>query len=149
MDTRPFDAHGLPHHESVKTAAQCPAEEAMQLLTGKWRMLVLYRLRKGPMRFNALQRSLDPVTQKVLTATLRGLEADGLLWREVRAEVPPHVIYGLTPFAAGAAPVFEAMAEWILASKAVEGATQAQRSIGATELSAEWVSERAAQPGTR
>ncbi len=123
MDTSPLDALGLLDHDFDNNAVQCPVEEAMQLLTGKWRMLVLYRLRKGPMRFNALQRSLAPVTQKVLTATLRGLESDGLLWREVRAEVPPHVIYGLTPFAAGAAPVFEAMAEWILRNKALEGAT--------------------------
>ncbi|WP_019953395.1 winged helix-turn-helix transcriptional regulator [Yoonia vestfoldensis] len=92
----------------------CPVETAMDLLTGKWRMLVLYRLRKGPVRFNALQRSLAPVTQKVLTATLRSLGEDGLIWRDVRAEVPPHVTYGLTPFAEGAAPVFDAMAEWII-----------------------------------
>jgi DNA-binding HxlR family transcriptional regulator len=124
MDSASLEAQGLPHHDTDTIAAQCPVEEAMQLLTGKWRMLVLYRLRKGPMRFNALQRRLAPVTQKVLTATLRGLEADGLLWREVRAEVPPHVIYGLTPFAAGAAPVFEAMAEWILANHSCKGGTQ-------------------------
>jgi DNA-binding HxlR family transcriptional regulator len=69
------------------------------------------------MRFNALQRSLAPVTQKVLTTTLRSLEDDGLIWRQVRAEVPPHVTYGLTPFAEGAAPVFAAMADWIIRSE--------------------------------
>lgn len=111
----------LPFGDAADPDVACPVETAMRLLTGKWRMLVLYRLRNGPMRFNALQRSLETVTQKVLTATLRGLEEDGLLWREVRAEVPPHVTYGLTPLAMGAAPVFSAMAEWILASPLAKG----------------------------
>lgn len=92
----------------------CPVEDALRLLSGKWRLLVIFRLLDDPLRFNALQRSLAPVTQKVLTATLRGLEADGLVWRQVEGTVPPHVTYGLTERALALAPVFDALADWRL-----------------------------------
>lgn len=95
----------------------CPVEEALRLLTGKWRMLVLFRLEPGPMRFNALQRSLAPITQKVLTTTLRALEADGLIWRRSAGTVPPEVQYGLTPEAEALAPVFAALAGWRMARR--------------------------------
>lgn len=93
-------------------APTCPVEDALGLLRGKWRLMVLFRLRDGPVRFNALQRSLAPVTQKVLTATLRGLEEDGLIWRRSEGGVPPHVTYGLTGEAVGLDPVFDALAAW-------------------------------------
>lgn len=97
-------------------AVGCPVDDALQLLAGKWRLPVLFRLLAGPQRFNALQRALPPITQKVLTAALRGLESDGLVWRRVEATVPPHVTYGLTPQAEALAPVFDALAAWRLAS---------------------------------
>lgn len=90
----------------------CPVDRTLRLLAGKWRLMVVFRLERGEMRFNALQRSLAPVTQRVLAATLRGLEADGLVWREVRGAVPPHVAYGLTPAGEALAPVFAAMGAW-------------------------------------
>ena len=95
-------------------AAGCPVEDALRLLSGKWRLLILFRLLDEPMRFNTLQRSLAPVTQKVLTAALRGLESDGLVWRRVEVTVPPHVTYGLTERAVALAPVFDALAAWRL-----------------------------------
>ena len=94
------------------TLPDCPVERTVKLLSGKWRLMVLFRLEGGPMRFNALQRSLAPITQRVLTATLRGLEADGLIWREVRETVPPHVDYGLTNRGRALAPVFQALGQW-------------------------------------
>ena len=90
----------------------CPVDRTLRLLAGKWRLMVLFRLERGETRFNALQRSLAPVTQRVLAATLRGLEADGLVWREVRGAVPPHVAYGLTSAGEALAPVFGAMGAW-------------------------------------
>jgi DNA-binding HxlR family transcriptional regulator len=90
----------------------CPVEATLRLIGGKWRMFVLFRLGEGPMRFNALQRSLAPVTQRVLTATLRGLEDDGLVWRTVHETVPPHVEYGLTDRGRALAPVWAEMARW-------------------------------------
>ena len=90
----------------------CPVERTLALLSGKWRLMVLFRLEEGAMRFNALQRSLPPITQRVLTSTLRGLEADRLIWRNVLETVPPHVSYGLTDKGRALAPVFEAMGRW-------------------------------------
>ena len=92
--------------------AACPVERTLRLLAGRWRLMVLFRLGQGEARFNALQRGLAPISPRVLAATLRGLEADGLVWRAVRGAVPPHVAYGLTPRGAALAPVFEAMADW-------------------------------------
>lgn len=94
------------------TPEDCPVERTLRILTGKWRLFVLFRLEGGPMRFNALQRSLPPVTQRVLTATLRGLEEDGLIWRRSAGSVPPSVDYGLTERGAALAPVWRAMGEW-------------------------------------
>lgn len=93
----------------------CPVEQTLALLSGKWRLMVLFRLGQGTMRFNALARSLSPVSQRVLAATLRRLEDDGLIWRRMHQSVPPHVEYGLTARGAALAPVFDAMAAWRLA----------------------------------
>jgi len=112
--THQKDTAAMPPPNPAFGPDHCPVEEALRLLSGKWRMLVLFRLEQGPLRFNALQRSLSPVTQKVLTTTLRALEADGLIWREVAQTVPPHVSYGLTSGATALSPVFAALAEWRL-----------------------------------
>ncbi len=95
----------------------CPVEEGIAMLAGRWRLMVLFRLSDGPERFAALRRALPPVagrpvTHKVLTQTLRALEADGLVWREVAATVPPQVTYGLTGAGSRLAPVFAAVAAW-------------------------------------
>lgn len=92
----------------------CPVEGALRILAGKWRLLVLFRLGEGPQRFNALQRAMSPVTQKVLTTTLRALEADGLIWRRSANTIPPEVTYGLTERGAALAPVFDALGRWRL-----------------------------------
>jgi DNA-binding HxlR family transcriptional regulator len=90
----------------------CPVEESLRVLSGKWRLLALFRLGNGPQRFNALHRALAPVTQKVLTATLRGMEQEGLVWRRSENTVPPHVTYGLTERGRALGPVFTALARW-------------------------------------
>jgi DNA-binding HxlR family transcriptional regulator len=90
----------------------CPVEKTLTLLSGKWRLMVLFRLGAGTMRFNALARSLAPISLKVLAQTLRQLEADGLIWRVTHNSIPPHVDYGLTARGAALAPVFTAMADW-------------------------------------
>jgi len=108
------DAPHLPRPPEGFGRQNCPVEQTLTLLSGKWRLMVLFRLGQGAMRFNALARSLSPVSQRVLTTTLRGLEDDGLIWRRMHASVPPHVDYGLTARGAALAPVFEAMAAWRL-----------------------------------
>ena len=99
---------------TVPALENCPVEDALRILTGKWRLLVLFRLGEEPQRFNALQRALSPVTQKVLTAALRRLEADGLVWRKSANTIPPEVSYGLTERGADLAPVFDALGRWRL-----------------------------------
>ncbi|WP_333714901.1 winged helix-turn-helix transcriptional regulator [Yoonia sp.] len=93
--------------------ANCPVERTLRLLDGRWRLMVLFRLGgRGPTRWGALRRSLAPITPRVLTATLRQLETDGLIWRDTQATVPPIVTYGLTEKGAALSPVFAAMAAW-------------------------------------
>lgn len=108
------DAARLPRPPEGFGRQNCPVEQTLALLSGKWRLMVLFRLGQGTMRFNALARSLSPISQRVLATTLRGLEDDSLIWRKVHETVPPHVDYGLTARGAALAPVFEAMAAWRL-----------------------------------
>ncbi|MFE2420496.1 winged helix-turn-helix transcriptional regulator [Streptomyces hokutonensis] len=94
MDTG-FD---LRKHGGVEVFLRdCPTRAVLELIAGKWTMLVLVALEDGrPMRFAELRRRLDGVTPKVLTGTLRALEREGLLTRTVYPTVPPRVEYRLT-----------------------------------------------------
>lgn len=74
----------------------CSARDALDLIAGKWPMLILTALANGPMRNGALLRRIGGVSQKMLTQTLRELERNGLIIREDRATVPPHVEYRLS-----------------------------------------------------
>ncbi len=91
----------------------CPVEKTLKLVTGKWRLMILFRLGgAGQLRWAELRRALKPITPRVLTATLRDLEADGLVWRKSEHSVPPVVTYGLTERGEGLSTVFAAMADW-------------------------------------
>ncbi|MEO0496622.1 MAG: helix-turn-helix domain-containing protein [Pseudomonadota bacterium] len=92
----------------------CPVERTVRMLSGRWRLMVLFRLNDGPMRFNALARSLAPISPRILTHTLRDLEAEGLVWRRSKDSVPPHVSYGLTEDGEALAPIFDELAKWWL-----------------------------------
>lgn len=74
----------------------CPVEESMRVLGGRWRMVLIYYLLKGPMRFNALRREIPAISQRMLTLELRALEDAGLVLRTVYPEVPVKVVYELT-----------------------------------------------------
>lgn len=78
----------------------CPVETTLTLIGNKWKVLILRDLLSGTKRFSELKRSLNGVSQKVLTTQLRAMEADGLVHREVFAEVPPRVEYSLTELGA-------------------------------------------------
>ena len=91
---------------------RCPVDMALDLVGGKWKSLVLYRLSAGTLRFGQLQRSIPEVTQRMLTLQLRELERDGLVRRVVYAEVPPKVEYSLTPPAQSLTPVLEQLGGW-------------------------------------
>jgi len=90
----------------------CPSRTVLDLLGSKWVTLVVPMLRTGPMRFGALRRRLDGVTQKSLTQTLRSLERDGLVTRTVHPTSPPSVEYGLTDLGCSASHLLEQMRIW-------------------------------------
>ena len=90
----------------------CPVSTTLDIIGGKWKVLILYHLNTETHRFNELQRRMPAVTQRMLTLQLRELEADGIVHREVYPQVPPKVEYSLTPFGLTLMPVIEAMHRW-------------------------------------
>src|SRR5918997_127911 len=82
----------------------CPERAIMEHVTSRWGVMVLQRLSDGESwRFSDLRRNLEIVSEKMLTQTLRTLERDGFVHREVKPVIPPHVEYSLTPLGKGAA----------------------------------------------
>lgn len=91
----------------------CKVEEALGILVGKWKpIILLYLLKDGTQRFSELKRKIDGVTQKMLTKQLRELEQEGIVAREVFPEVPPKVEYSITEYGQSLEPILEAMHEW-------------------------------------
>src|SRR5919107_3928363 len=89
--------------------------DALDLLTSKWSVDVLLALGDGSRRYHELLHDLTPISEKVLTQTLRAMERDGLIGRRVHAEVPPRVEYALTPLGATMATPLKALGSWQLA----------------------------------
>ena len=98
--------------EAVKTLPACPVETTLMLIGSKWKVLILRDLMPGTKRFGELRRSIGSVSQKVLTAQLRDMEACGLVDRRVYAEVPPRVEYSLTELGRSLRPILDAMWAW-------------------------------------
>lgn len=97
---------------------ECPVRDVLSRIGDKWSMLVLLTLHaNGVMRFSAIQKSLGDISHRMLTVTLRMLEADGMLVREVFAEVPPRVEYRLTERAESLLPHIYGLVEWAQAHK--------------------------------
>lgn len=94
-------------------AEPCPMQNAIGMIADKWKLLILMELtRSEVLRFKELQRALAPISQKVLTAALRSLEADGLVKRTVYAEVPPRVEYMVNGKARALLPILAQLHEW-------------------------------------
>lgn len=91
---------------------KCPVELTLTLIGDKWKILILRDLLSGTRRFGELKKSLPKISQKVLTQNLRSMEENGLLHREVYAEVPPRVEYSLTEKGLSLNPVLNALAQW-------------------------------------
>ena len=94
-------------------ARDCPSRSAMVAVAGKWGTLALLALREGEFRFNALRRRVDGVSEKMLSQTLQALERDGMITRDVRATIPPHVSYALTPLGASVAGHLHCLVELV------------------------------------
>lgn len=95
--------------DDAKPHEVCPMVLVNKLLSGKWKILILWHLVNGPLRFSDIKRNLPNVTQKMLTNQLRSLEDDNLIYRKVYPVVPPKVEYGLTEVGIKIIPVLESM----------------------------------------
>ena len=105
----------------------CPVETTLMLIGDKWKVLILRDLMSGMKRFGELKKSIGHVTQKVLTAQLRQMEASGLLTRRVYAEVPPRVEYALTDLGESLRPVLAALFDWGLAYRRANGCPESEQ----------------------
>ena len=99
--------------ENFYTNDNCPIRDVLSRLGDKWSMLVLVTLNaNGTMRFCDVHKAIADISQRMLTVTLRTLEADGLISRKVYAEVPPRVEYSLTELEQSLKPILDAMWTW-------------------------------------
>ena len=96
----------------------CPVATTVQLIGSKWKLLIMRNLLARPWRFNELQKSLEGISQKVLTDSLRSMEADGIITRTVYPEVPPRVEYALSDLGESMRPIIKAMESWESSYKA-------------------------------
>ncbi len=102
----------MPVKTDVNSLPACPVETTLMLIGSKWKVLILRDLDSGKMRFGELKKSIGSVSQKVLTAQLREMEADGLVIRTVYAEVPPRVEYELSELGMTLRPVIKSLWSW-------------------------------------
>ena len=98
--------------KTKKELPECPVATTVALVGTKWKLLILRNLQNRPWRFNELQKNLEGISQKVLTDSLRQMEADGIITRTVFPEVPPHVEYALSEIGESMRPVLDSMSEW-------------------------------------
>lgn len=92
---------------------KCPVRKVLDRFGDKWSMLVVMVLGEfGKMRFNELSKTIGDVSQKMLTVTLRTLEADGLVTRKIYPEIPPRVEYELTKMGESLVPYIQSLSEW-------------------------------------
>lgn len=96
----------------VKKLPACPVETTLTIIGNKWKVLILRDLMSEKKRFGELKKSIGSVSQKVLTAQLRDMEADGLVTRTVYPEVPPRVEYALTDLGKSLQPVLDSLSKW-------------------------------------
>ncbi|MDE3721057.1 helix-turn-helix domain-containing protein [Nocardiopsis sp. N85] len=93
-------------------AYHCGTSAAMDVIGGKWKIVILWALGERPHRFGGLRRTLDGVSEKVLAAHLREMEEDGIVRREDFDEVPPRVEYSLTPLGVSLNEALEPLGDW-------------------------------------
>ncbi|MCR5272977.1 MAG: helix-turn-helix transcriptional regulator [Lachnospiraceae bacterium] len=91
---------------------ECPVATTVSLIGSKWKLLIMRNLLARPWRFNELKNSLEGISQKVLTDSLRSMEEDGIITRTVYPEVPPRVEYALSDLGESMRPIISAMESW-------------------------------------
>ncbi|WP_303042460.1 winged helix-turn-helix transcriptional regulator [Duncaniella muris] len=111
--------NSLPLQENKKKYTDvnaCPVRNIISRFSGKWSLLILCVLSENDStRFNAIGKAIPDISPKVLTETLKNLEADGFINRRLYAEVPPKVEYSLTPLGQSLLPIIDSMIEWAVA----------------------------------
>lgn len=95
-----------------KILSNCPVETTLNLISNRWKVLIIRDLLVGTKRFGELKKSLGNISQKVLTAQLRSMEKTGLIDRKIYAEIPPRVEYSLTATGRSLKPILDAMSNW-------------------------------------
>jgi DNA-binding HxlR family transcriptional regulator len=106
-----------PSHKGMSHDA-CPAvREVLNRVGDKWSVQIVGMLQDGPRRFSELRRSIEGISQRMLTLTLRGLERDGLISRSVEPTVPPRVDYELTPLGQTLLEPIIALGAWAAANR--------------------------------
>jgi DNA-binding HxlR family transcriptional regulator len=90
----------------------CPVTFTLEKIGGRWKPIILYNLRSNTLRYGQLRRCIPGITEKMLIQQLRELETDGLVNRETKPIVPPHVEYSLTPLGESLSPLLNEMAQW-------------------------------------
>ena len=90
----------------------CPVERSLEVIGGKWKIVIIFHLSGGKKRFNELRRLMPNVSQRMLTRQLRELEEHGIIERKVYAEVPPKVEYSLTELGDSLNPILDVLHEW-------------------------------------
>ena len=93
-------------------SAECPTRQVLDLIADKWTVLIVYVLSDGMKRYNELNRMIEGISQTMLTQTLRRLEQDGIVHRQIYAVVPPKVEYSLTELGETLIPLFDEMTKW-------------------------------------
>lgn len=110
--------NSLPLQENLKKFTHiedCPIRNIISRFSGKWTMLVLCILAENPTtRFNAIGKAIPDISPKVLSDTLKNLEADGMISRNVYAEIPPRVEYSLTPLGESVMPLIANLVTWAI-----------------------------------
>lgn len=105
MEVSPINADPMQSH--------CPGRDLFLLATGKWTLLILWALKTGPRRFHQLRDEVEGISERVLSATLKGLCRHGLMQRHVEPSIPPKVSYELTSTGMGLLSVMEGLTGWI------------------------------------
>lgn len=109
-----------------KAYTNCPVEAGLDIIGGKWKSIILFRILEETRRFNELRRLLPAITQRMLTTQLRELERDGMIGRTIYPEIPPKVEYSITAFGKTLEPVLLALKTWAEAEMLPRMATRSE-----------------------